>query len=103
MRWRCVPRADPRLRLARHARKVGVLRPTSAGRSEKRRFKAVGFSAVEERVGDAVGNAARHNTAEKRATRQSAPDKTGRYAVWTDVPEMIRAFRGDAGGKSTPN
>ena len=39
--------------------------------------------------GQALANAAKHNTDDKRRARQSNPDNVSSYQVWTDLPELI--------------
>lgn len=39
--------------------------------------------------GQALANAAKHNTDDKRRIRRSNPDNVSSYQVWTDLPELI--------------
>lgn len=84
-------------RCQEEAVRCGVTTSTGAGRSSRSRMKGVRIDAVEGRVCAALENAALHNTDEKRSCRLSRPGDSARYAVWTDVPELVSDLRECAG------
>lgn len=77
---------------------AGVLESTSHDRKSARRFKQVREEAVRGRWDDALRNAGRHNTGDKREARSRDAGQTGRYAVWTDMPDVVRTLIEDARG-----
>lgn len=37
----------------------------------------------------ALANAAKHNTDDKRHAREANPDNVAAYQVWTDLPDLV--------------
>ena len=74
---------------------------STGGNKEARRSikKEIRLSMIEGKLHTALENAERHNTEEKRLVRKGNPGNTGKYAVWTDIPELIKellAINGDS-------
>lgn len=73
----------------KRARDLGVLRSTDPNRSSASKYKSVNLEKIGGNKGQALVNAAKHNTDDKRRARQSNPDNVSSYQVWTDLPELI--------------
>lgn len=73
----------------KRARDLGLLKSTDPNRSSASKYKSVNLEMISGNKGQALVNAAKHNTAEKRRIRQSNPDNVSSYQVWTDLPELI--------------
>lgn len=78
----------------------GLVIPTGGNKEARRSIKKeIRLSMIERKLHAALENAERHNTEEKRLVRKSNPGNTGKYAVWTDIPELIKellAINGDS-------
>lgn len=71
----------------------GVVVPTEAKRRSRSKMKAVNFAAIEGNLENALKNAARHNSEQKRLVREGDPDNKAAYAVWTDIPQIVEELR----------
>lgn len=71
----------------------GVVVPTEAKRKSRGKMKAVNFAAIEGNLENALKNAARHNSEQKRLVREGDPDNKAAYAVWTDIPQIVEELR----------
>ena len=66
-------------------------RAADAHVTEGSRNKYINFSAIEGHLDDALRNAARHNTAERRTLRDMLiPNQEHAYAPWTDMPKLLQ-------------
>ena len=70
----------------------GVIAPAGSRRTSEARAKHLAIRDIAEKLPAALENAARHNTEEKRLARSNNPGNVGRYAVWTDVPDVVRSM-----------
>ena len=73
----------------KRARDLGVVKSTDPNRSSASKYKSVNLEMISGNKGQALANAAKHNTDDKRRARQSNPDNVSSYQVWTDLPELI--------------
>lgn len=73
----------------KRARDLGLLKSTDPNRSSASKYKSVNLQMISGNKGQALANAAKHNTDDKRRARQSNPDNVSSYQVWTDLPELI--------------
>ena len=75
-----------------YAAKVGVIESTDHKRASRSKMKDVSIPSIEGRVREALANADRHNTQQKKLVRDSDPDNKAAYSVWTDAPKLVRAL-----------
>lgn len=73
----------------KRARDLGVLKSTDPNRSSSSKYKSVNLEMISGNKCQALVNAAKHNTDDKRRIRRSNPDNVSSYQVWTDLPELI--------------
>ncbi|WP_162609744.1 RloB family protein [[Collinsella] massiliensis] len=79
----------------------GLVIPTGSNRKASRsRQKEISLTMIEGKLHTALKNAEFHNTEEKGLIRKSNPGNTGGYAVWTDIPKLVKELlliNGDSG------
>lgn len=73
----------------RKERDLGVLKSTDPNRSSASKFKSVNLEMIDGNKGQALTNAAKHNTDNKRRAREMNPDNVVAYQVWTDLPDLV--------------
>lgn len=73
----------------KRARNLGVLKTTDPNRSSVSKFKSVNLEMIDGKKDQALANAAKHNTDDKRRAREANPDNVAAYQVWTDLPDLI--------------
>ena len=73
----------------KRARDLGVLKSTDPNRSSASKFKSVNLEMIDGNKGQALANAAKHNTDDKRRAREMNPDNVVAYQVWTDLPDLV--------------
>lgn len=73
----------------KRARDLGVLKSTDPNRSSASKFKSVNLEMIDGNKGQALTNAAKHNTDDKRRAREMNPDNVVAYQVWTDLPDLV--------------
>lgn len=73
----------------KRARDLGVLKSTDPNRSSASKFKSVNLEMINGNKGQALTNAAKHNTDNKRRAREMNPDNVVAYQVWTDLPDLV--------------
>ena len=73
----------------KRARDLGVLKSTDPNRSSASKFKSVNLEMIDGNKGQALTNAAKHNTDDKRRAREMNPDNVAAYQVWTDLPDLV--------------
>lgn len=73
----------------KRARDLGVLKSTDPNRSSASKFKSVNLEIIDGNKGQALTNAAKHNTDDKRRAREMNPDNVAAYQVWTDLPDLV--------------
>lgn len=78
----------------RRAKELGVIKPIDSRRNGLSRCKDVNAALLKGKTEIATRNAQSHNTKEKAKIRSNRPDDTSRYAVWTDVPELVETVFG---------
>ena len=76
------------------ARNLGILRPTNPKRKAVEKCKSIVLESVRGKYREAVDNASRHNSETKRRVREANPDDVDAYAVWTDMPELMKVVFG---------
>ena len=73
----------------KRARNLGVLKTTDPNRSSASKFKSVNLEMIDGKKDQALANAAKHNTDDKRHAREANPDNVAAYQVWTDLPDLV--------------
>lgn len=73
----------------KRARNLGVLKTTDPNRSSASKFKSVNLEMIDGKKDQALANAAKHNTDDKRRAREANPDNVVAYQVWTDLPDLV--------------
>lgn len=76
------------------ARNLGLLRPTNPKRKSVEKYKSINQELVRGKYREAIVNASRHNSEAKRLARVKNPDGVDTYAVWTDMPELMKVVFG---------
>lgn len=71
---------------------LGVVQGTDHARRGLSRAKAINEKRLRGQVESGISNAASHNTEEKRRVRTFSPNATSKYAVWTDMPEVVQSL-----------
>lgn len=85
----CPETSASTLQCEKRARDLGVLKSTDPKRSSASKFKSVNLEVIEGSLDQALANAAKHNSDNKRRVREANPDKVGSYQVWTDMPDLV--------------
>lgn len=93
----CPDRCSDTRTCQREAIEAGLLESTDRSRKSAEKQKNVRQEAVSGRERDAVENAARHNTPEKRAARTNSPGSCSKYSVWTDMEDVMRRLLEESG------
>lgn len=73
----------------KRARDLGVLKSTDPKRSSASKYKSVNLKIVGGNKDQALINAAKHNSEDKRRARETNPDNVASYQVWTDMPDLV--------------
>ena len=73
----------------RRARDLGVLKSTDPNRSSVSKFKSINLEVIAGNKDQALANAAKHNSDDKRRSREANPDNVTSYQVWTDLPDLV--------------
>lgn len=76
------------------ARKLGATKPTNSRRQSLAKCKDINVEALKGKEDAACKNARRHNTDEKKTIRTNRPDEKNLYAVWTDMPDLVKTVFG---------
>lgn len=90
----CPETCNTSTRCEERARSLGVLKSTKPERSSAKNFKSIVSCNIQGRYGDAIKNAAKHNSAEKKNARNRNVDKVESYEVWTDMPDLMTTVFG---------
>lgn len=85
----CPETSASTLQCEKRARDLGVLKLTDPKRSSASKFKSVNLAVIEGKKAQALANAAKHNSVDKRRVREANPDNVGSYQVWTDMPDLV--------------
>lgn len=85
----CPETSASTLQCEKRARDLGVLKSTDPKRSSASKFKSVNLAVIEGKKAQALANAAKHNSVDKRRVREANPDNVGSYQVWTDMPDLV--------------
>lgn len=85
----CPETSASTLQCEKRARDLGVLKSTDPKRSSASKFKSVNLAVIEGKKAQALANAAKHNSVDKRRVREVNPDNVGSYQVWTDMPDLV--------------
>lgn len=85
----CPETSASTLQCEKRARDLGVLKSTDPKRSSASKFKLVNLAVIEGKKAQALANAAKHNSVDKRRVREVNPDNVGSYQVWTDMPDLV--------------
>lgn len=85
----CPETSASTLQCEKRARDLGVLKSTDPKRSSASKFKSVNLAVIEGKKAQALANAPKHNSVDKRRVREVNPDNVGSYQVWTDMPDLV--------------
>lgn len=85
----CPETSASTLQCEKRARDLGVLKSTDPKRSSASKFKSVNLAVIDGKKAQALANAAKHNSVDKRRVREANPDNVGSYQVWTDMPDLV--------------
>lgn len=77
----CPETSASTLQCEKRARDLGVLKSTDPKRSSASKFKSVNLAVIEGKKAQALANAAKHNSVDKRRVREANPDNVGSYQV----------------------
>lgn len=79
---------------AERAKNLGLLKTTNHKRNSDSKLKSIVEESVRGKCQMAVANASRHNSEAKRYARGKNPGNVAAYAVWTDLPELMKEVFG---------